>query len=33
MQHTPLGQFPHHLFGEERITGSPLGDRLAQCAN
>ena len=25
-QHTTLGQFAHHLLGEERITGGPLGD-------
>ena len=32
-QHTTLGQFAHDLLGEERITGGPLGDRLAQPAN
>ena len=32
-QHTTLGQFAHDLLGEERITGGPLGDRLAQRAN
>ena len=25
-QHTALAQLPHHLLGEERITGGPLGD-------
>ena len=29
-QHAPLGQFAHDLLGEKRITGGPLGDRLAQ---
>ena len=32
-QHATLGQIAHDLLGEERITGSPVGDRLAQCAN
>ena len=32
-QHTTLGQFAHDLLGEKRITGGPLGDRLAQPAN
>ena len=31
--HTTLGEFTHDLLGEERITGGPLGDRVAQCAN
>jgi hypothetical protein len=30
---TPLGQFTHDLLGEERITGGPLGDRLAEPAD
>ena len=30
---TTLGQFAHDFLGEERITGGPVGDRLAQCAN
>ena len=33
VQHTALGQFAHDLLGEERITGGPLGDRLAQPAD
>ena len=32
-QHATLGQFAHDFLGEERITGGPVGDRLAQCAN
>ena len=32
-QHTAFGQLAHHLLGEERITGGPLGDRVAQCLN
>ena len=32
-QHTTLGEFAHDLLGEERITGGPLGDRLAQLAD
>ena len=32
-QHATLGQFAHDLLGEKRITGGPLGDRLAQRAN
>ena len=32
-QHATLGQFAHDLLGEKRITGGPLGDRLAQPAN
>jgi len=32
-QHATLGQIAHDLLGEERITGSPVGDCLAQCAN
>ena len=32
-QHTALGQFAHDLLGEKRITGGPLGDRLAQRAD
>ena len=32
-QHATLGQFAHDLLGEERITGGPLGDRLAQPAD
>ena len=32
-QHAALGQFAHDLLGEERITGGPIGDRLAQPAN
>jgi hypothetical protein len=32
-QHTTLGQLAHHLFGEERITSGPLGDRVAQPDN
>src|SRR6478752_6683553 len=32
-QHSTLGQVAHDLFGEERITGGPLGDRLAQPAD
>ena len=32
-QYATLGQFPHDLLGEKRITGGPLGDLLAQCAN
>ena len=32
-QHATLGQFAHDLLGEKRITGGPLGDRLAQLAN
>ena len=32
-QHTTLGQIAHDLLGEKRITGGPLGDRLAQLAN
>ena len=30
MQHTALGQVAHDLLGEERVTGGPLGDRVAQ---
>ena len=33
LQHAALGQIAHDLLGEERITGGPVGDRLAQCAN
>ena len=33
VQHTALGQFAHDLLGEKRITGGPLGDRLAQPAD
>ncbi len=33
LEHTPLGEFAHDLLGEERITGGPLGDRLAQACN
>jgi len=29
-QHTALGQVAHHLLGEKRVTGGPLGDLLAQ---
>ena len=29
-EHTTLGQFAHDLLGEKRVTGCPLGDRLAQ---
>ena len=32
-QHATLGQFAHDLLGEKRITGGPLGDRLAQSDN
>jgi hypothetical protein len=32
-QDTTLGQFAHYLLGEERITGGPLGDLVAQCTN
>ena len=32
-QHTALGQFAHDLLGEKRVTGGPLGDRVAQRAN
>ena len=31
--HTTLGDFTHDFLGEERVTGGPLGDRLAQCTN
>ncbi len=27
-QHATLGQFPHDLLGEKRVTSGPLGDRL-----
>ena len=32
-QHTSLGQIAHHLLGKERVSRSPLGDRLAQRVN
>ena len=32
-QHATFGEFAHDLLREERITGGPPGDRLAQCLN
>ena len=32
-QYSALGEFADDLFGEERVTGGPVGDRLAQPAD
>ena len=31
-QHTAFGEFAHDFFGEERITGCPVGNRLSELA-
>ena len=33
LEYPAFGQVAHDLLGEKRITGSPIGDRLAQPAN
>ena len=32
-QHAALGQLAHHLFGEERVPGGPVGDDRRQLAD
>ena len=32
-QHPALGQLAHHLLGEERVPGGPLGDDRRQVAD